>query len=163
MHSTDINGFIMLPKRAWLAHLLYMEIFVVTIASFAVAQPALAQACHASDARGQSMVLGLQRIADTAETSNVLVRSKIHTPAVPATQVALVTDDSVCARARQALDSLIHATNPNAANPLPARPLYVIRVGTVTAINDPSGSAGEYSPIAFFDPLWAFLGVVLGY
>lgn len=109
------------------------------------------------------MLLDLQQVADTGNTEYTVLRSKLHAPATPAAQVVLVSDDSACARARQALDSLIHATNPNAANPLPQRALYVIKIGSITAVNDPNGRAGEYSPIVFFNPQWSFLGNMLGY
>lgn len=109
------------------------------------------------------MLLDLQQVADTGGTEYTALRSKLHIPAAPASQVALVSDDSTCTRARQALDSLIHVTNPNAASTLPQRALYVIRIGSVTAVNDPNGRAGEYSPIMFFNPQWSFLGNMLGY
>lgn len=136
---------------------------VLAIGLAAVGRPILAQSCHASDSQSASMLLDLQQVADTGGTEYTALRSKLHIPAVPATQVALVSDDSACTRARQALDSLIHATNPDAASPLPQRALYVIRIGSVTAVNDPNGRAGEYSPIVFFNPQWSFLGNMLGY
>jgi hypothetical protein len=123
-------------------------------------RPIMAQSCHAADSNSASMLHDLQQMADTGNTEYPVVRAKLHIPVVPAAQVVLVSDDSTCTRARQALDSLIHATNPNAANPLPARPLYVIKVGSVTAVNDPNGRAGEYTPIDFFDPQWSFLGTI---
>ena len=135
----------------------------LAIGLVAVGRPILGQSCHASDSQSASMLLDLQQVADTGGTEYTTLRSKLHIPAVPAAQVVLVSDDSTCTRARQALDSLIHATNPNAATPLPERALYVIKIGSITAINDPNGRAGEYSPIVFFNPQWSFLGNMLGY
>lgn len=129
----------------------------------AVALPVQGQSCHTSDTESASLLFDLQQMADTGGTEYTVLRAALHVPAVPAAQVVLVSDDSTCARARQALDSLIHATNPNAANPLPVRALYVIKVGSVTAVNDPNSHAGEYSPIAFFDAQWTFLGNTLGH
>jgi hypothetical protein len=141
-------------------HLRVQTMFAVACLLIA-GRPAFAQSCHAADSESASMLIDIRKIADTADASAVLMRSKLHTPAVSAAQVILVTSDSVCVRARQALDSLIHASNPNAANPLPARALYVIRVGSVTAVRDANARAGEYSPIEFFDPQWSFLGTML--
>lgn len=135
----------------------------LAICLLAMGRPIQAQSCHPSDSSSASMLEDLQQMADTGNAEFRAFRAKLHIPAVPAVQVALVSDDSMCVRARQALDSLIHATNPNAANPLPVRTLYVIRIGNVTAVNDPNSRAGEYSPIDFFDLQWSFLGTMLGY
>lgn len=139
------------------------RIILAGVALVAMSQTAAAQSCKASDSHSASMLIGLRNLADAADTSNVLLRSKLRTPAVPAAEVVLVVDESGCARAREALDSLIHALNPSAPNPLPVRALYVIRVGNVTAVRDPNGRAGEYSPVEFFSPQWLFLGTMLGY
>lgn len=136
---------------------------LVALAVAAVPSLTMAQSCKAADSQSASMLIGLRQTADTADTESVVLRSKLQIHAVPAAQVTLVSDDSTCARARQALDSVIHATNPNALNPLPARALYVMRVGSVTAVRDPAARAGEYSPIEFFDSRWSSLGTMLGY
>lgn len=120
-----------------------------------------AQSCKSADSETASMLADLQHIADTTDASHARLRAKLKMPATNAAQITLVADDSTCARARQALDSLIHATNMSAPNPLPVRPLYVIRVGSVTAVRDPNGKAGEYSPIFIFDPFWSFSGSIL--
>jgi hypothetical protein len=59
----------------------------------------------------------------------------LHLPGFDASQVTLVTDDSSCARARQAEDSFIH-TNPRAPATIPARQLYAVKVGTYNVVVD---------------------------
>jgi len=139
------------------------RVILVALAAAAVPRLAISQSCKTADSQSASMLIGLRKLADTTGTEYIVLRSKLQTAAVSAAQVTLVSDDSTCARARQALDSLIHANNPNALNPLPPRALYVMRVGSVTAVRDPAGRAGEYSPILFLDYRWSFLGTMLGY
>ncbi len=131
--------------------------------SLVFSQPVLAQSCRAADSVSASITRDVKQVADTGSAEYAGLRSKLHLPAVPATQVRLVADDSRCKRAREALDSLIHATNPEAAVPLSPRALYVIQMGRVMAVNDPSSRAGEYSPIVFFNSEWSYLGQMLGY
>jgi hypothetical protein len=109
------------------------------------------------------MLSDFKHLADTTDTASTAARAKFEIPAVDSSQVTLVASDSICTRARQALDSLIHATSPNALNPLPIRSLYVIRIGTVTAVRDPGSLAKEYSPVDFFDEHWAFLSTMMAY
>lgn len=122
-----------------------------------------AQSCKPADSRTASMLADFRRIADTTDASQIPLRTKLKLPAVPAAQIFVVRDESTCARAQQAVDSLIHSTNPNSPHPMPARALYVIRIGDVTAVNDPNGKAGEYAPLDLFDPAWVFLHTMLGY
>jgi hypothetical protein len=82
----------------------------------------------------------------------------LHVPFLTASEVTLVTDETSCVRARHALDSLVHATNPHAPSELPARALYVVKLGTYNALVDLTTRVeGDYM-LDLFDPSWAYLG-----
>jgi hypothetical protein len=106
------------------------------------------------------MIADIRHLADTTNTSKVAVRARLKLPATDTSQIVLVTNDSICTRARQVVDSLIHADNPSAPNPLPSRAFYVIRIGSVFAVRDPGSHMGEYSPIDFFDEHWTWLSTM---
>jgi hypothetical protein len=91
------------------------------------------------------------------------LRTKLQLPIADTSQITLVTDQAVCARGLVALDSLVHATNPDAAVDLPARNLYVVSIGTYKGVVDPTASAGEWIPIYFFDNLWSYVSIVVGW
>jgi hypothetical protein len=91
------------------------------------------------------------------------LRIKLQLPSVDTTQIALVTVDSVCAKALSALDSLIHATNPDAPTNIPARNLYVVSFGGYSAVVDPGTSMGEWLPLFFFDAAWVYVSVLVGW
>lgn len=118
-------------------------------------------ACLPSDSRSASLVAGLQNISDTNSVADTVVRRKLGIPAVPATQIYLVSDTTTCSRARQALDSLVHATNPSApALSFPS--IYVFAVGAAIAVDLPANPNAPGRPVMLFDgTTWRFLGAVL--
>ena len=118
-----------------------------------------AQACHAADTYSAHMITVLNSLMTPADS--IFRRDQLHLPAATSAQISLVSNDSVCIRARQALDSLAVATNPDAINPDPPTPLYVFAISTHFGIVDPTDSAGEWIPLYFFGPLWNFLSVHL--
>jgi hypothetical protein len=85
-------------------------------------------------------------------------RAMLHLPKLTASEVTLVTDEASCVRARQAQDSLVHATNPAARRVLPARAMYVVKFGTFNALVDPTNRMEGDSVLDLFDPNWAYLG-----
>jgi hypothetical protein len=105
------------------------------------------------------MLAEIKRLMATGST----LRTKLQLPSVDTSQITLVTDADICAAGLVALDSLVHATNPEAAATLPARDLYIVSIGNYKAVVDPNASAGEWLPIYFFDTLWAYVSTLIGW
>ena len=118
------------------------------------------QACKAADAQTASVLTDFYSLADSTHASQAASRALYQITPVPATQVYLVTTDSLCDRARQALDSVALAKNPLAPASV-ARPLYVFKIGSVYVVWDPATSAGEWAPLFFFSPSWSLNGIGL--
>lgn len=132
--------------------------FVISLAILALPTRSVhAQSCIAADTASVRIIATVQRIV-TGTTKAAQTRAMLHLPSLTASEVTLVTDEASCARGRQALDSLVHATNPDAPSVLPARALYVVKFGTYNALVDPTArTEGDYS-LDLFDPNWAYLG-----
>ena len=116
-----------------------------------------AQSCLGPDTASVRIIATIRGIV-TGGTKAAQSRAMLHLPKLDASEVTLVTDEASCVRARQALDSLVHATNPNAPSVLPVRALYVVKFGTYNALVDPTvRTEGDFS-LDLFDPNWAYLG-----
>jgi hypothetical protein len=44
---------------------------------------------------------------------------------------------------------------------MPVRSLYVVAVGTYTAVVDPVANIGGWVPLYFFDPAWNFVNFLI--
>jgi hypothetical protein len=122
--------------------------------------PITAQSCQPADSLSSDMIDELNSLMAPTDT---VVRGSLQLPSVATSQIALVTDQTVCMRAWQAVDSTVRATNPSApANSAP-RPLYVVTVGTYWAVVDPRAHVGEWFPMYFFDPAWKYLNMLGGW
>jgi hypothetical protein len=113
--------------------------------------------CHASDSEGDHF----KRIIKAMMTpQNAPLRASLGVPQVDSTQISLISDAVVCARAGQALDSLGTVWAPTSHGPHPSiATLYVFRVGTSYAAIylDPTSTAdGDF--IYFFGSSWAYTG-----
>jgi hypothetical protein len=126
------------------------------VAAFVLHIPALAQAqgCHGADDQSVRTISLINAIMVPKDTA---LRRKLQIPTVSPSQVILVTDSTVCTRGLAAVDSLIHATNPDAPNPIPTRNIYVITLGPSYYAMVDLGKAGEWQPVLFFTSLWAYL------
>lgn len=121
----------------------------------------LAQSCIAANDTSTEMIRRINGIM-SGSTQDEKGRIALGLPRVTPSEVVLVTDSTVCARGLQVLDSLVKASNPRAPAVMPPRNVYVIRVGTYTAVADRTKlSHGGYMSINFFDPNWSFLRVLL--
>lgn len=118
-----------------------------------------AQNCKTADATSAAMISQLNEMM----TGDSTIRVNLQLPVTNSSQIVFVSTDSVCLRARQALDSLTHATNPSSPSTIPARALYVISVGGYVAVADPTDGASGWLPMYIFDPLWSFLQSLIGW
>jgi hypothetical protein len=118
-----------------------------------------AQSCMSADTSSSRIITTIQRIV-TGTSKAAQTRAMLHLPSLSASQVTLVSNDTSCARARQAQDSLVHATNTDAPTVMPFRPLYVIKLGTYNALVDPTARSERDFMLGFFDPAWVYLGSI---
>ncbi len=130
---------------------------LLVISSFA--QVAAGQACHAADSVSTDILAELNGLMTADDT----VRTSLQLPLATSSQIALITNETTCDRARQAVDSAVHATNPIAPATLPARPLYLASVGAYFAIVDPMAHTGEWHPMYFFDGNWNYVNSLIGW
>jgi hypothetical protein len=133
---------------------------IVAVLSIA-SQTSFAQStCHTADRRSDHFI---ETVKQLMGADGAAARAHLSLPIVDSSQITLVIDPVVCARAGQALDSLNHAMQPDATIPPPdTLPLYVIQVGTSFAVADlNSQSTGDFDYLLFFGPLWQFLNLGL--
>jgi hypothetical protein len=116
--------------------------------------------CHTSDADGDHFKRILQQMMTPA---NAGLRTAVGVPQVDSTQISLVSDPVICARAGQAVDSLATVWAPTTHGPHPSTAsLYVFRVGTsygVIYLHPASTADGD--PILFFDAAWSYTGTTI--
>lgn len=119
------------------------------------------QSCHKADVNSAHFIQTLVAMMDTAAARTAL-RTTLNLPVVTATQITLVTDSAVCARAGQAADSVAKVWEPSMTLDPTTDPLYVIKVGTSYAIADLNNvDDGETDFVFIFGPLWEYRGIVL--
>jgi hypothetical protein len=118
-----------------------------------------AQSCLGPDTASVRIIATIRGIV-TGGTKAAQSRAMLHLPKLTPSEVTLVTDEASCVRARQAQDSLVHATNPDAPSVLPKRALYVVKFGAFNALVDPTvRTEGDFT-LDLFDSIWAYLGSI---
>jgi hypothetical protein len=137
--------------RIWI-QLLLAGLFV---AVHGVQVGAQSKTCHAADDESANVIRAVNALM---KPESEPLRTRFGVPFVSPSQIALVTDSTICARAGQALDSLAGSWAPNQPQP-PANsnPLYVVQVGSYFAVVDENGPPPDQSQFIFyFSPLWEF-------
>lgn len=118
------------------------------------------QTCHSADVNSTHFIQTLVAMMDTAAARTAL-RTKLQLPLVAASQITLVTDSTVCARAGQAADSVFKVWEPSQTLDPTTDPLYVIKIGTSYAVADLNNvDDGESDFVFIFGPLWEYRGSV---
>ncbi|MEO7042992.1 MAG: hypothetical protein ABI035_12080 [Gemmatimonadaceae bacterium] len=95
-----------------------------------------------------------EALATLTDSIYAVTRQRYHIPMTDSSNVELVTSDSVCALAGDAFNA--HLTS---AQQRVNRPVYVVRVGTVYIVSDPSLAAplSGLTPNMVFDSDFALL------
>jgi hypothetical protein len=138
---------------------LKMSLLVLVATSVLSVRQLHSQSCMTPDTVSVRIIARVQRlVSGTAGAAQT--RAMLHLPTLGASQVSLVTDEAACARARQAQDSLVHATNPNSPSVMPVRALYVVKLGTYNGLVDPGPRTRGTPMLGLFDPNWAYLGSI---
>lgn len=118
------------------------------------------QTCHRADVNSAHFIQTLVAMMDTA-AARAALRTRLQLPVVTASQITLVTDSTVCARAGQAADSVARVWEPSMTLDPTTDPLYVIKVGTSYAVIDLNNvDDGESDFVFIFGPLWEYRGSV---
>jgi hypothetical protein len=88
-------------------------------------------------------------------------RAKLKMPLVASSAIVLVSDQTICARAGLAGDSMVKVWVPTAKfRPTPS-PLYVIKIGTSFAVADlNSPPTSDFDWVFIFGPLWEYRGSI---
>jgi hypothetical protein len=101
------------------------------------------------------MLSYVTQLVTSADPVRVQIRNSLGLPATNASKVSLVSDNTVCNKIAQSLNT---ATGTSGLT----RQLYVIKVGSYYAAQDPDHPSGEWVPTVSLDKLYHVLGVVLG-
>ncbi|MGE0354728.1 MAG: hypothetical protein AB7I33_15790 [Gemmatimonadales bacterium] len=101
--------------------------------------------CHPDTAVLRSMATYYTSLATRNDSAAQASRAALTIPEVPAEEVVPVTSDSVCATAAAALTALL---GPPASG---SREVYVVRVGAVYVVWDPTLRAGHFDVSYVFD------------
>lgn len=113
-----------------------------------------ASTCRASDANAVRLLSYVRQLVTSADPVRVQVRDSLGLPATRSSNVSLVTDNRVCAEVAQGVNA---ATGTSGLT----RQLYVLKVGSYYAAQDPDHPSGEWWPTVSLDKQFHVLGVVL--
>ena len=105
------------------------------------AHPAASVACRPFDAYADAMVGTLQGLATSTDPGDVAQRNRLGIPATTAANVTYVTTEQVCSKAATAFAANVGVVN----GPPVSGVLYVVKVGSVYVVDDPSQKMGEFS------------------
>lgn len=132
-------------------HLCALSIF---LSALCLARPAFGQAtCHAADQHSADVINQINRMMDSDQAQ---ARLDFGVPLVAPSEITLVAGSATCARAGEAVDSLLHVWNPTATIRPWQTPLYVFKIGTSYAAMDRSTPNRPEYWVIFFTSAWAF-------
>ena len=101
--------------------------------------------CRAANEHSANMISEITRYVTATDARTIFNRDSVmHLPVVSSSQISLVTDERICAKAVQAYIGL----------PTPYTPpsLYVIKLGTKGYVtHDPDRKVGEFSVVFVFN------------
>ena len=111
--------------------------------------------CHTAGNKSAFVIMAVNALM---KPESAQLRTRFGLSLVSRTQIVLVSDSATCARAGQALDSLVRAWTPNQPHPAAnSNSLYVVQVGSYFAVVDENDRPPEQPPFMFyFSPLWEF-------
>jgi len=134
-----------------------LAVVLLTLASLPL--QAQSRTCHAANDTSANVIKAVNAMMTPQAGS---LRSQAGIPLVSSSEIVLVTDASICARAGQALDSLAYAWAPTQpASPANSDALYVIQLGSDYAVVDPpSAKLEHFGLILYFSGVWALRTMV---
>jgi hypothetical protein len=127
----------------------------VLVAGLVMRVQSTAAVCRPADAITSQTVSYLQSLVTSTKPLDKAQRDSLRITARKASDVSYTTDESVCAKALTALNSYL-------STPSASRQLYVFKIGTDFAVEDPTiGQGGEYRGLRIFDRKWVYKSTYL--
>ena len=84
----------------------------------------------------------------------------LNLPLVQSSEIALVSDPTICARAGVAIDSVAQDSDPTQTlSPPSSTPLYVFKIGSSFGVFDGTVENDHFAFMFFFGPVWQFLSI----
>ena len=96
-----------------------------------------ASPCRPLDGGGQATLNWVRTTATSSDSSAIISRTNLKIPQVAASKVSYVTDTRLCQQA-------VNAYSAAAGVLATGRSVYLVKVGTVYVIKDPTVFAGEW-------------------
>jgi len=132
---------------------------VILSLSLVVPKTALGQTvCRPADATTQALVLDIGRYTSATGGDNKVVRDSLRLPLLSASQIIVVTQESVCKKANSAFQSYW----ANRGGTAFSGRVYVLQIGSVYGVSDPSyhyRATNADSPLLFLDSRYKALSV----
>jgi hypothetical protein len=111
--------------------------------------------CRALDEGGQATLNWVRTTATGTDSSAITSRTNLKIPQVAASKVSYVTDARLCQQA-------VNAYSAAAGVPATGRSVYLVKVGTVYVIKDPTVFMGEWWYSMTADSKWKILAKFTG-
>jgi hypothetical protein len=126
---------------------------LVVIASASLPASSAAQSsCRPADATSARTVTDLQDLVTSSDSFTVRTRTSLGLPVTAANKVSYATDTRTC-------NSAVTALNGYFATPNRARTVYVYKVGSYYAVEDPGEQQSQaYRGVIIYDSKWGFKG-----
>jgi len=93
--------------------------------------------CRPLDDGGQAILNWVRTTATSADSSAIISRTHLGIPKVPASEVSYLTDTRLCQQA-------VNAYSAAAGVSTTGRSVYLVKVGTIYVIKDPTVFIGEW-------------------
>jgi hypothetical protein len=120
----------------YLAHLLIVN----GLGTLLVAAPASAQSvCRPADEASALLIKEMGRYSSATNGDDRVVRDSLRLPSVPASELALVTSESVCKKANATYQTTLGGLG---GTPFSGR-VYVVKIGAAYAVLDPALKFGD--------------------
>jgi hypothetical protein len=124
------------------------------LVALCLARPTFGQATrHTADQHSADVIYQINQMMDSGQAQ---ARLDFGVALVTPSEITLAADSATCARAGQAVDSLLHVWNPTATIPAWQTPLYVFKIGTSYAAMDRTTPNRPEYWVIFFSSAWAF-------
>lgn len=118
--------------------------------------------CHIADSHSEFFIKQLQSMMG-AGPGAMQLRTRFNLPLVPVSEIVLVSDSTICARAGAAADSMMTIWDPTDSAVTTTASIYVVQIGTSYAmadLNAPPEYQEDLVSLWIFGPLWEYRGML---
>jgi hypothetical protein len=131
--------------------LLFLTLFAIGWSS---AETQASSTCRSVNADGLRFRSFIRKVVTSTDTLMVQARANLGLRAMDSTRVVFVTDNTVCNKAAQGINTAQGTSNL-------VRQLFVVSAGIVYAAQDPGHPSGEWWPTVTLDNKYKVLAVLL--